>query len=117
MIQMIGGVYGHPRGGRSTSIKRMGMLRWKVRNRTIFVGVEPFGGNRMIEEHEFKKHAHEALTALQGDLVLAGDDYGFESSLHGGAITISFERPPGKFTIVPDAGAGQIKVTLGRARL
>ena len=33
----------------------------------------------MIEEHEFKKHAHEVLTALQSDLVLAGDDYGFES--------------------------------------
>jgi len=31
----------------------------------------------MIEEHEFKKHAHEVLTALQSDLVLAGDDYGF----------------------------------------
>src|ERR1035438_349595 len=67
----------------------------------------------MIEEHEFKKHAHEALTGLQGDLVLAGDDYGFESSLHGGAITISFERPPGKFAVVPEAGARQIKVTLG----
>jgi frataxin-like iron-binding protein CyaY len=67
----------------------------------------------MIEEHEFKKHAHEALTALQGDLVLAGDDYGFQSSLHGGAITISFERPAGKFTICPEAGVRQIKVTLG----
>ncbi len=66
----------------------------------------------MIEEHEFNKHAHEALTALQGDLVLAGDDYGFQSSLRGDAITISFERPPGKFTIVPEA-TGQIKVTLG----
>jgi len=67
----------------------------------------------MIDEHDFKKHAHEALTTLQGDLVLAGDDYGFQSNLNGGAITISFDRPPGKFTIVPDAAAGQIKVTLG----
>jgi frataxin-like iron-binding protein CyaY len=67
----------------------------------------------MIEEHEFKKHAQEALTALQGDLVLAGDDYGFQSNLHGGAITISFDRPPGKFTISPEAGARQIKLALG----
>jgi hypothetical protein len=67
----------------------------------------------MIEEHDFKKHAHEGLTALQGDLVLAGDDYGFQSSLQGGAITLSFERPPAKFTIVPDAAAGQLKLTLG----
>jgi frataxin-like iron-binding protein CyaY len=67
----------------------------------------------MIEEHEFKKHAQEVLTALQGDLVLAGDDYGFESTLRGGAIAISFDRPPAKFTVVPDSATGQIKVTLG----
>ena len=67
----------------------------------------------MIEEHEFKKHAHEALTALQGDLVLAGDDYGFASSHHGGTITITFEHPAGKFTICPDPGPRQIKVSLG----
>jgi frataxin-like iron-binding protein CyaY len=67
----------------------------------------------MVDEHDFKKHAHETLTTLQGDLVLAGDDYGFQSSLHGGAIAISFERPPGKFTIAPDSATGQIKVTLG----
>ncbi|MGO4881891.1 MAG: frataxin domain-containing protein [Bryobacteraceae bacterium] len=67
----------------------------------------------MIEQHEFKKHAHETLTALQGDLVLAGDDYGFQSALHGDAITITFERPPGKFTIVPDTATGQLKIALG----
>jgi len=67
----------------------------------------------MIEEHDFKKHAHEALVALQGDLVLAGDDYGFESSLHSDAITISFQHPAGKFTIVPDGAAGQIKINMG----
>lgn len=64
----------------------------------------------MIDEREFKKHTEEALKAIQGDLVLAGDDYGFQSSLHGGAITISFERPPGKFTIAPDPAARQLKV-------
>lgn len=67
----------------------------------------------MIEEHDFKKHAHEALTALQGDLVLAGDDYGFQSTYQGGSITIAFEHPAGKFTVVPDGGSGQIKVTMG----
>ena len=64
----------------------------------------------MIEEREFKKHAEEALAALQRDLVLAGDDYGFESSLRGGAISITFTHPPGKFTVSPEAGARQIKV-------
>lgn len=62
----------------------------------------------MSEDHEFKKHIDEALTALQRDLVLAGDDYGFDSSLHGGTITISFHRPAAKFTVASEAG--QIKV-------
>jgi len=64
----------------------------------------------MIEEHEFKKHSDEALAALQRDLVLAGDDYGFQSSLHGGSITISFQRPAAKFTVAADAAAQQLKV-------
>jgi len=67
----------------------------------------------MVEDHEFKKHADEALAALQRDLVLAGDDYGFESSLHGGIITISFEHPAGKFTVALDGATGQIKAALG----
>jgi frataxin-like iron-binding protein CyaY len=66
----------------------------------------------MIDEHEFKKHTEEALKTIQGDLVLAGDDYGFHSSLHGGAITISFDRPPGKFTVTPDVATHQLKVGL-----
>ena len=64
----------------------------------------------MIEEHDFKKHTDEALAALQRDLVLAGDDYGFKSRLDGGAITISFQHPPGKFTVSADAATQQIKV-------
>ena len=66
----------------------------------------------MIEEQEFKKHADEALTNLQRELVLAADDYGFESSLRGGAITVVFHRPPGKFTISPDSTARQMKVAV-----
>jgi len=67
----------------------------------------------MIDEREFKKHTDEALRAIQGDLVLAGDDYGFQSTLHGGAITISFERPPAKFTVSSDPAPRQLKVAMG----
>lgn len=67
----------------------------------------------MIEEPEFKKHTEEALAALQRDLVLAGDDYGFRSSLEKGALTVTFERPAGKFVIAPDGVARQMKVSLG----
>jgi frataxin-like iron-binding protein CyaY len=66
----------------------------------------------MIEEREFKKHADEALTALQRDLILAADDYGFESSLRAGAITVAFRHPPGKFTIAPDSATRQLKISL-----
>ena len=64
----------------------------------------------MVEEQEFKKHADEALAALQRELVLAADDYGFQSSLHGGAITMSFKHPPGKFSISPDLSTKQLKL-------
>jgi frataxin-like iron-binding protein CyaY len=63
----------------------------------------------MIEEHDFKKHGDEALAALQRELVLAADDYGFQTSLRGGTITITFPRPPGKFVISLDGAARQIK--------
>src|SRR5450755_1963278 len=67
----------------------------------------------MIDEQQFKKHAQEALTSLQGDLVLAGDDYGFKSSFQGGVIDIAFAHPPGKFTICQESGVGHLKLTLG----
>ncbi len=67
----------------------------------------------MSEDGEFKKHTDEALTAIQRDLVLAADDYGFDSTLKGGTITLTFTRPPGKFTIGPDIPSKQLKISLG----
>jgi frataxin-like iron-binding protein CyaY len=66
-----------------------------------------------MEEPEFKKHSDEALTSLHRDLMLAGDDYGFESSLNAGAITITFHKPHGKFTVTGDSATSQIKVLAG----
>jgi len=67
----------------------------------------------MSEDGNFKKHADEALAALQRNLVMASDDYGFKSTLHGGAITIEFEHPPAKFHISRDASTQQLKAALG----
>ena len=67
----------------------------------------------MSEDGNFKKHADEALAALQRDLIMAGDDYGFQSTLQGGAITIEFEHPPAKFQISRDPSSQQIKAALG----
>ena len=65
----------------------------------------------MSDDSEFKKHTAEALKNIQSDLVLAGDDYGFQSSLQGGTITISFGRSPAKFTVTSDGSA--LKVAIG----
>jgi frataxin-like iron-binding protein CyaY len=66
-----------------------------------------------MEEPEFRKHAGEALTSLQRDLMLAGDDYGFQSSLNGGTITITFHRHHGAFTVTGDPNTGQVKLLAG----
>jgi frataxin-like iron-binding protein CyaY len=65
-----------------------------------------------MEEADFKKRTDGALTALHRALIMAGDDYGFESSLHRGEITVEFEKPPAKFVIASDEGGRQIRITL-----
>ena len=67
----------------------------------------------MEDDKEFKKHTSEALGALQRALTMAADDYGFDSKLQGGAITVTFEYPPGKFVIGPDAASHQLRMSAG----
>jgi frataxin-like iron-binding protein CyaY len=67
----------------------------------------------MSDDPEFQKHTDETLTALQRDLVLAGDDYGFKSNLQKGMITVALERPAAKFVIAADPVSQQLKVSLG----
>ena len=67
----------------------------------------------MDDDKEFKKHTSEALGALQRALAGAADDYGFDSRLQDGAITVTFEYPPGKFVIGPDSGGQQLRMTAG----
>jgi frataxin-like iron-binding protein CyaY len=67
----------------------------------------------MPEDPEFKKHATEVLTALQRDLSSAADDYGFQSHMNSGGITVSLERPAAKITISVDAAGHQLKLSIG----
>jgi frataxin-like iron-binding protein CyaY len=66
-----------------------------------------------LMDDDFRKHVDEALAALQRDLVLAADDYGFGSSLRSGALTLTFHKPAATFTIGPDPHAHQLKAALG----
>lgn len=65
----------------------------------------------MIDEHEFRKKADDALAALNRDLIAASDDYGFEVDFNAGALGVEFEDPPAKFVISPNTPVRQIWVS------
>lgn len=64
-----------------------------------------------MDDRDFQKCADDALGKLYRLLVSAGDDYGFDADRGGGAITIEFDEPPGKFVISPNAPVHQIWVS------
>jgi CyaY protein len=64
-----------------------------------------------MDEHEFRKHAEEALAQLRRELILASDDYDFSIDMADGVLTIEFERPAAKFVVSPHAPARQIWVS------
>jgi CyaY protein len=64
-----------------------------------------------MDDKEFRKRADEALQTLYRGLNEAADDYGFEADLQGGALTVEFEHPKGKFVISPNAPVKQIWVS------
>src|SRR6266699_1253708 len=65
----------------------------------------------MINEHEFRKRADDALGALNRDLIAASEDYGFEVDFNAGALSVEFEDPPAKFVISPNTPVRQIWVS------
>jgi frataxin len=65
----------------------------------------------MIDEQDFRKHADEALAALNRDLIAASDDFGFEVDFNSGALSVEFEEPPAKFVISPNTPVRQIWVS------
>jgi iron donor protein CyaY len=64
----------------------------------------------MLDEQEFKLRADESLTSLYNALAEASDDHAFEPDF-GGALTIEFEDPPGKFVVSPNSPVRQIWVS------
>ena len=51
------------------------------------------------------------MESLKQALIEAEEDADFESESQGGALHISFEEPPGKFVVSPNAPARQIWIS------
>jgi iron donor protein CyaY len=64
-----------------------------------------------MDPQEFRDRADEALAHLHRRLMIAGDRYGFEADLNGGALAIEFDEPKAKFVVSPNAPVSQIWVS------
>jgi CyaY protein len=64
-----------------------------------------------MNEQEFRKHADAAMDSLKESLIEAEADADFEVEDQGGALHISFEEPPGRFVVSPNAAARQIWIS------
>jgi iron donor protein CyaY len=65
----------------------------------------------MMDEQEFRRRAEPALEALKASLIRAEAAAGFEVEEQGGAVHISFDDPPGRFVLSPNAAARQIWIS------
>ena len=64
-----------------------------------------------MDEQEFRRKADAALEALKGALIAAEEEAGIEVEEQAGALHISFEEPPARFVISPNAAARQIWIS------
>ncbi len=67
--------------------------------------------NQLMDEQNFRRRADAALEALKRSLYAAEGDAGFEVEENAGALQISFEEPPAKFVISPNAPVRQIWIS------
>ncbi|MGZ4819208.1 MAG: iron donor protein CyaY [Terriglobales bacterium] len=66
---------------------------------------------RAMEEREFRRHADAAMESLKQSLIDAEGDADFDVEDQSGALHISFEEPPGRFVVSPNAPAKQIWIS------
>jgi iron donor protein CyaY len=64
-----------------------------------------------MDEQDFRRRADAALEALKRSLYAAEGDAGFEVEENAGALHISFDEPPAKFVISPNAPVRQIWIS------
>ena len=65
----------------------------------------------MMDEQEFRRRADAALAALKASLIAAEESADMEVEEQSGALHISFDEPPGKFVISPNAPVRQIWIS------
>ena len=65
----------------------------------------------MMDEQEFRRRADAALTALKAALITAEETAEMEVEDQAGALHISFDEPPGRFVISPNAPVRQIWIS------
>ena len=65
----------------------------------------------MMDEQEFRRRADAALAALKASLIAAEEAADMEVEEQSGALHISFEEPPGRFVISPNAPVRQIWIS------
>jgi iron donor protein CyaY len=64
-----------------------------------------------MDEQDFRRRADTALETLKRSLYAAEGDADFEVEENSGALHISFDEPPGKFVISPNAPVRQIWIS------
>jgi CyaY protein len=64
-----------------------------------------------MDEQDFRRRADAALDDLKRSLYDAETDADFEVEENAGALHISFDEPPGKFVISPNAPVRQIWIS------
>ena len=64
-----------------------------------------------MDEQEFRRRADESLERLKRSLYDAEGDADFEVEENAGALHISFDEPPGRFVISPNAPVRQIWIS------
>jgi len=64
-----------------------------------------------MDEQDFRRRADAALEALKRSLYAAEGDADFEVEENAGALDISFDEPPAKFVISPNAPVRQIWIS------
>ena len=64
-----------------------------------------------MDEQEFRRRADAALAALKASLIAAEESADMEVEEQAGALHISFDEPPGRFVISPNAPVRQIWIS------
>lgn len=65
----------------------------------------------MLDEVTFRRHADESLESLKKALILAESDADFEVEEQNGVLNVSFDEPPSKFVLTPNAPVRQIWIS------